>query len=686
MLIKDFVFFKYILFIHVFIFKLIFVNSILFAKQEKNEIILNPITVIGTKTKNKTNDILLPIIFIGNDTIKLEQPESLDDVLQGYPSLEISGGPRSTSEKPVIRGMSGRRVLIIIDGVKQNFNSGHKGRLFLDIDEIKKIEIIRGPSSALYGSDAIGGVISLNSKDGIDYLREQQNHGFLTKLGFHSINNNKLINSMIYGLLSDNIDYLISLSKSKSDDIKLGNGNILKNSSSETLSNMFKLVWYPNINNKISYKNSNFNKYEQTPLNSDMDDVSNLSLVDKNIIKNTHVINYNYSDDFTKNNYIIDFNIYESKTEINEFRRIDQRIDNIKLKTHGLEFIFSDRFNFINTKQKITYGLEDNYDIYNSTRNGGILSLFPKAKTQNSAIFLQNEISIYKFNIIPGIRYDRFFTKSEHSNKENTSTNISKKLHFESKIFDNDNIFISYSEGFRTPSIQELFISGLHYSGSPQGVFVPNPYLSPEESKNYEFGIKLINDEKINIKNLNINYYQNYLYNFIDSDVYKINYLENESDVICNNPGSCLYYKSINIKNGIIEGTEIQYRQIYRQYVLDLNYSKIIGINFNNNDYLSNIPADKVSSNIKYDYKNFLVGIKSIYAFKQDKIPKTSSRNVTDEYLVHNIYSKIKPTYFKDKIELYLSVNNLSNLSYRKHLSSIDEAGRNFKIQLQYVF
>ncbi len=105
MLIKDFVFFKYILFIHVFIFKLIFVNSILFAIQEKNEIILNPITVIGTKTKNKTNDILLPIIFIGNDTIKLEQPESLDDVLQGYPSLEISGGPRSTSEKPVIRGI-----------------------------------------------------------------------------------------------------------------------------------------------------------------------------------------------------------------------------------------------------------------------------------------------------------------------------------------------------------------------------------------------------------------------------------------------------------------------------------------------------------------------------------------------------------------------------------------------------
>ena len=46
MLIKDFVFFKYILFIHVFIFKLIFVNSILFAIQEKNEIILNPITVI----------------------------------------------------------------------------------------------------------------------------------------------------------------------------------------------------------------------------------------------------------------------------------------------------------------------------------------------------------------------------------------------------------------------------------------------------------------------------------------------------------------------------------------------------------------------------------------------------------------------------------------------------------------
>ncbi len=673
-------------FIFLFFFICIPIYTI-FSKDNQTKVILNPIVVSATKNKKYKNDLTIPVNVLSENKIENIQPDSLDDLIKLFPSVESTGGPRTTSEKPIIRGLTGRRVLILIDGARQNFNSGHKGRIFLDIDNFKKVELIRGPASALYGSDAIAGVVALTTKDGIDYLKSGQRYGISTKIGYQTVNGEKSFNGMIYGLIHDNFDYLISSTFKNSVNIKLGNNKDLLYSGSNSRSGLFKLVWYPDHNNIIKFKYDTLNINQKTPLISDMDDPSGVSLVNKSIKKETFASDISYNFNLEEN---IKFNFYKEITNIDEVRNIDHRSDNIQFTTTGSEIKLSNMLVFNSSNLLFTLGIESTLDEMKSTRNNNLLLLFPDAKTMGLGIYIQNELSFKDINIIPGIRYDRFISKSHLNKNENINENYSPKFHIDYKIFDNDKLFYSYSQGFRSPSIQELYISGIHYSGSPQGIFVPNPLLKPERSTNNEIGFVLRSsfEESYYYQDMYVNLYHNDLFNFIDTDVYKIAYLQTNSNTTCNNPGDCVFYKNINIKKGYIRGFEFQYQYLYKLLSLNLNYNSLIGVDLENNDHLSNIPADKLTSNISLRFLDdeYNVSFRNIYYFQQNRIPKNSSRENTQESSVYDIYSNWNPSKFKKKVILRFAINNLTNLYYRKHLSSISEPGRNFKIELKYVF
>src|SRR5690606_27252800 len=87
-----------------------------------------------------------------------------------------------------IRGLGGNRVRIQVDGipVSDAFEIGafsNANRNFVDLDTLKRVEVVRGPTSALYGSDALGGTVSFVTKDPSDYLGEGRNAYFGFRLG-----------------------------------------------------------------------------------------------------------------------------------------------------------------------------------------------------------------------------------------------------------------------------------------------------------------------------------------------------------------------------------------------------------------------------------------------------------------------------------------------------------------------
>lgn len=86
---------------------------------------LSPISVTATRNPIEVFDYPGMVTVVGEEEMRTLQPSTTDDVLRQVPGVEFVGGPRRTGEIPSIRGFSGPDVVVMIDGARQNFNSGH---------------------------------------------------------------------------------------------------------------------------------------------------------------------------------------------------------------------------------------------------------------------------------------------------------------------------------------------------------------------------------------------------------------------------------------------------------------------------------------------------------------------------------------------------------------------------------
>ena len=103
------------------------------------------------------------------------------DVVRYEPGVTVGNQPaRGGQTNYVIRGIGENRVLLLQDGLRvqdfpgSNVGAGTYSRNFIDLDTVKQVEIVRGPASALYGSDALGGVVNYIRKDPSDFLDQAE--------------------------------------------------------------------------------------------------------------------------------------------------------------------------------------------------------------------------------------------------------------------------------------------------------------------------------------------------------------------------------------------------------------------------------------------------------------------------------------------------------------------------------
>lgn len=124
---------------------------------------LDQMVVTASRTAQTQEQTLAAVTVIDRETIDRLQPNSLLDLLHGTPGLSLAnnGGPgKSTSM--FLRGTESDHVLVLVDGVRLgSATSGGAAIQDIPVDQIERVEIVRGPFSSLYGSDAIGGVIQI---------------------------------------------------------------------------------------------------------------------------------------------------------------------------------------------------------------------------------------------------------------------------------------------------------------------------------------------------------------------------------------------------------------------------------------------------------------------------------------------------------------------------------------------
>jgi hemoglobin/transferrin/lactoferrin receptor protein len=228
---------------------------------------LDAITVTATKTEQEIDVVPESVSLVTREQIRQRQPQAVGELLRDLPNVDVGGGPRAIGQTVSIRGIGDDRILFLLDGARQNFSRGHNARLFVEADLLRRVQVIRGPASALWGSGAIGGVIALETVDAADLLAPGQDLGGRVKTGYEDVNGQWMGAAAAYGRIDERFDWLVDLTYREAGDIRQGDGEDLANSGFERLSGLAKGTWSIDAANSFSFSYLGFNEDGEVPSN-----------------------------------------------------------------------------------------------------------------------------------------------------------------------------------------------------------------------------------------------------------------------------------------------------------------------------------------------------------------------------------------------------------------------------------
>ncbi|HEX7339036.1 MAG TPA: TonB-dependent receptor [Rhodanobacteraceae bacterium] len=129
---------------------------------------LDPVVVTATRVDQPITQTLAPMTIITRQEIDRLQPKSLLDLLSGLPGVDLANsGGLGQQTSLFLRGTNSTHTLVLIDGVRVgSVGAGLAAWAQIPVDQIERIEIVRGPRSSLYGSDAVGGVVQIFTRHG----------------------------------------------------------------------------------------------------------------------------------------------------------------------------------------------------------------------------------------------------------------------------------------------------------------------------------------------------------------------------------------------------------------------------------------------------------------------------------------------------------------------------------------
>ncbi len=159
--------------------------------------VLERITVTAAALPVTVGEATATVSVIEAEEIERRGVRDIKDLVRYEPGVSVRNQPgRFGLAGFNIRGLEGNRVLIRVDGVRvaDAFAIGsfaNAGRDAVDLDTLKQVEILRGPASSLYGSNALGGVVSFVTRDPLDYLLGDERAAFRVRGGYSSVDDGK---------------------------------------------------------------------------------------------------------------------------------------------------------------------------------------------------------------------------------------------------------------------------------------------------------------------------------------------------------------------------------------------------------------------------------------------------------------------------------------------------------------
>lgn len=676
---------------------------------------IETISVYATRTPSLAFDYAGQVSVIDRGEIMDFNPSTLQDIFQAVPGATFDSGARRTGDAPSIRGLSGNGVLIFIDGARQSFLSGHDGRLFLDPELIKSVEVVRGPSSALYGSGALGGVIATTTVSAKDYLEDGETMALRMHTGFQSVNDEFRVGlTGAWASEDGRYDLIGHYTYRDSGTISLGSGFDLP-ADDEIGSAMVKGMLRPSEGLEITAAYMQYKTDSTDPQNPQGQSVAgpDNALVFRDATNRTGQGGLKW----TPESPLIDLTmaLYYSENTVEEDEVESPRTVDRSVETIGLMIDNRSRFVVSDTAKVIlTYGGEFYRDQQTGTDNNtadGSRGGVPDAQTSFFGAFVQAELSVEtplglpgSLTVTPGMRWDSFETTSDGDDFVINANQLTPKIGATYKPIPEIMVFGSYSEGFRAPNFNEAFADGAHFNipdlSAPPGPFGPrfvanlfigNADLRSEVSQTWEGGIGftiadlLLDDDQFDIK---ASYHRSDVDNLIGLDV--------NTPVGCFVPGNPFVppcgsgpafgntSQNVNIRNATIDGFEVEFTYNSELFYARGNFSNIDGVDDATGEFLEGtLTADTFFLDAGLRYAPWGLRIGSRLTLAGDFTDVNDPLEERDGFFIGDIYAVVEQP-LTDSIDMRvdLGVDNIGNANFEIVNAGVSQPGRNYKAAL----
>jgi hemoglobin/transferrin/lactoferrin receptor protein len=704
--------------------------------DEKTEVLV----VIG-KTPRKVQDVVGAVSVINSEAIDQQLVHDIADLVRYEAGINvINSGSRFGDSNIAIRGISGNRIATEIDGVPvaEQFNVGsysNSGRNTIDPDLIKQVEILRGPASSIYGSDAIGGVISYVTKKPTDLLSQTDKDVYLgLKTGYYSIDDSNALSlntAFAFGKSSALISG--SLRKGHEFDRNISSDIAKDTQNNETKSFLAKYHYEISDNQELSFSYDYFARESQSDIRSILGlgrfASTNLLLGDDETTRENILVTYDFvlDSDWLEGGYV---RLYDQKTETAQLTD-EGRVSRGKAYLYDRDFFYEQdiqglRLNFYNnvnsqhTSQHIGYGLEISNSKTKEMRDGiqtniatgvstsTILSEvfpvrdFPISEVKETGIYINDEISFDGTNItiIPAIRYDKYELTPQPDAiylEDNPTTeivhisedSISPKFSVVYQINNDSKVYLQYVKGFRAPPFEDANI-GLDIPMFKMRA-IPNADLKSETTHGYEVGYNFgLEQHKFNVVGF-LNDYKDFIQTKVNLGF----------DPVVQR----IIFQSQNIDNAEIYGFEFSYKGQYENLFNSHNhvstYANVFwskGENKDTKQPLNDVQPNHALLGVQWLSDNEKLSLAFNANFVDGKSKIDDPENTLAITAGYATFDLVANYHINDKMTIAAAVYNLTDKQYWNWsdvngfdaedplLATLAAAGINGSIQLKYAW
>ena len=712
-------------------------NKLFIISLQSNIFPISEVVVSANKWEENSNEIPIKVIQINKDQIKQSTSQTSADLLKECNQVYIQKSQLGGGS-PMIRGFAANRVLIVLDGIRLNnaiYRSGNlQNVLNIDPNSLESAEVILGPGSIIYGSDAIGGVMDFHTIKPRLSTSEVPNINFSFKSRYSSANN-EVMNHGKYNFGTSKLSLAGSVSYSDFSDLKMGKHGpddymrpqyvISRNGTDEIIQNPNpenqKRSGYSQINvlQKIRFKASETMDFQY---NFQHSETSNIPRYDRLIQYSGGQLKYaewyygpqklqlhslkinNSKPTFLYNSFkvIAGYQNYQESRNSRKFNSstLTNREENLKIYS-----VNADAEKQINSFSQLFYGSEWTHNRLNSYGNN--TNIFSNEKLETSSRYPDNSkytsLAFYsnlkwklnsKWILNTGIRYSHVWITSTLDNR------------FYNFPFDNLNLSsgavnggigishlsnkgwllkINATSGFRTPNIDDV---AKVFDSEPGKVVVPNKNLKPETVYNFEVNLS---KNFFNTLFLDLNGF----YSFLDKAMVRKEFSYNgQTNLIYDGEESSIQ-AIVNADNAKIWGGNFS-------AILKLtdHFSANTSFTITKGKYKDGTPVRHVpplfgNTSLTYNSKHLTsklslefndeISYKNLADTERDKAylyaKDKNGMPYSPSWMIVSFNNEIR---ISKKLIANISVENILNKRYRPYSSGISAGSRNFILGLSY--